>query len=141
MEVIMYTDGACKGNPGPGGWGVLMKYGTHEKTLCGGERNTTNNRMELQAAIEGLKALSRRCTVHLHTDSSYVKNGIEQWLAGWKRKGWKTAAGKAVKNQDLWQALDAEVQRHEVRWHWVKGHSGDAGNDRADELANQGVPD
>lgn len=139
MEVVIHTDGACKGNPGPGGWGAVVKYGKHQKEICGGEPETTNNRMELQAAIEGLKLLNRRCEVHLYTDSSYVKNGIQQWLAGWKKKGWKTSARQPVKNRDLWQALDEQTQRHDVTWHWVKGHSGDPGNERADELANEGV--
>ena len=139
MEVVIYTDGACKGNPGPGGWGVLLRYGAHEKEICGGEPETTNNRMELRAAIEGLKLLNRRCVVHLYTDSSYVKNGIESWLAGWKKKGWITAGRKPVKNKDLWQALDTETQRHDITWHWVKGHAGDPGNERADALANEGV--
>lgn len=139
-EVVMYTDGACKGNPGPGGWGAFLFYKGHEKELCGGERNTTNNRMELSAVIEGLRSLNRRCRVQVITDSQYVKNGIESWLAGWKRKGWKTAAGKPVANQDLWVALDEQVGRHQVRWSWVKGHAGDPGNERADLLANRGVP-
>lgn len=140
MEVVMYTDGACKGNPGPGGWGVVLSYGGHEKELCGGEAETTNNRMELMAAIQGLKQLNRPSTVKLYTDSSYVKNGIEQWLSGWKRKGWVNSARKPVKNKDLWQELDALVQQHTISWHWVKGHSGNTGNDRADALANKGVP-
>ncbi|MEX0584533.1 MAG: ribonuclease HI [Natronospirillum sp.] len=139
MEVVMYTDGACKGNPGPGGWGAVLSFGGHTKELCGGELETTNNRMELKAAIEGLKCLNRSCTVKLYTDSSYVKNGIEQWLVGWKRKGWVNSARKPVKNKDLWQELDAQVQKHKISWHWVKGHSGNVGNDRADALANQGV--
>lgn len=139
MKVQLFTDGACKGNPGKGGWGVLMRYGTHEKTLCGGELNTTNNRMELMAAIEGLKALTRPCDVVLTTDSNYVKNGITQWLSGWKKNGWRTANKQPVKNQDLWQLLDEQVQRHQVEWRWVKGHSGHDDNERADELANLGV--
>jgi ribonuclease HI len=138
-KVEIYTDGACRGNPGPGGWGALLRYGDVERELFGGERDTTNNRMELQAAIEGLKALSRPCSVDLTTDSVYVRNGITLWLDGWKQKGWKTAARKPVKNVDLWQALDEENQRHQVRWHWVKGHSGHAENTRADELANRGI--
>ena len=138
-QVELFTDGACRGNPGPGGWGALLRYGDVERELYGGEADTTNNRMELQAAIEGLKALSRRCSVTLTTDSVYVKNGITIWLEGWKKKGWKTAARKPVKNVDLWQALDEQNQRHEVQWHWVKGHSGHAENDRADELANRGI--
>jgi ribonuclease HI len=135
----MFTDGACRGNPGPGGWGVVLRYGDAERELHGGEWDTTNNRMELRAAIEGLKALSRPCTVDVTTDSVYVRNGITLWLQDWKRRGWKTAARKPVKNIDLWQALDAESQRHEVRWHWVKGHSGHAENERADTLANRGI--
>jgi ribonuclease HI len=135
----MFTDGACRGNPGPGGWGVVLRYGDAERELHGGEWETTNNRMELRAAIEGLKALSRPCTVDLTTDSVYVRNGITLWLEEWKRRGWKTAARKPVKNIDLWQALDAQSKRHEVRWHWVKGHSGHAENERADALANRGI--
>jgi ribonuclease HI len=137
--VEMFTDGACRGNPGPGGWGVVLRYGNAERELYGGEWETTNNRMELRAAIEGLKALSRPCTVDLTTDSSYVRNGITIWLEDWKRRGWKTAARKPVKNIDLWQALDAESNRHVVRWHWVKGHSGHIENERADALANRGI--
>lgn len=139
MKVELFTDGACKGNPGPGGWGVLLRYGQNEKELFGGEANTTNNRMELQAAIEGLNALSRPCEVVLTTDSQYVKQGINQWMAGWKRNGWKTAAKQPVKNKDLWQALDAACVRHQVEWCWVKGHAGHDGNERADQLANRGV--
>ncbi len=135
----MYTDGACKGNPGPGGWGVWLRYGQHNKELFGGEANTTNNRMELMAAIEGLRALSRPCEVILTTDSQYVKQGINQWLKGWKRNGWKTASKQEVKNKDLWQALDQECARHKIEWHWVKGHAGHEGNEKADELANRGV--
>tara|TARA_B100001540_G_scaffold231289_2_gene205475 strand:- start:7367 stop:7831 length:465 start_codon:yes stop_codon:yes gene_type:complete len=137
--VEIYTDGACRGNPGPGGWGALLRYGDKEKELYGGEPATTNNRMELRAAIEGLRALAQPCRVKLTTDSTYVRNGITSWLAGWKRKGWKTAARKPVKNVDLWQALDEQNQRHEVQWEWVKGHSGHAENERADELANRGI--
>ena len=139
MKVELFTDGACKGNPGPGGWGVLLRYGQNEKELFGGESNTTNNRMELQAAIEGLNALSRPCEVVLTTDSQYVKQGINQWVAGWKRNGWKTAAKQPVKNKDLWQALDDACVRHQVEWCWVKGHAGHDGNERADQLANRGV--
>mgnify|MGYP003895636633 FL=1 len=135
----MYTDGACKGNPGPGGWGVLLAYGDHEKTYCGGALDTTNNRMELQAAIEGLNALNRHCEVELYTDSSYVQKGITEWIKGWKLKGWKNSQKKPVKNVDLWQQLDAATQKHAVSWHWVKGHAGHAGNERADALANEGV--
>ncbi|MFY9180111.1 MAG: ribonuclease HI [Venatoribacter sp.] len=139
MKVELFTDGACKGNPGPGGWGVLLRYGQHEKELWGGESNTTNNRMELTAAIEGLKALTRSCDVKLTTDSQYVKQGINSWLAGWKRNGWRTAAKEPVKNQELWQELDAQCQRHNIEWHWVRGHTGHAENEKADELANRGV--
>lgn len=137
--VVMYTDGACKGNPGPGGWGVVLQHGDHEKTLFGGEQQTTNNRMELTAAIEGLQALKRDCRVELYTDSVYVKDGITRWLTNWKRNGWKTAAKKPVANQDLWEQLDALCARHDVHWHWVKGHAGHPGNEQADALANQGV--
>ncbi len=137
--VTLYTDGACRGNPGPGGWGVLLRYGDTEKTLYGYEPETTNNRMELQAVIEGLRALRRPCRVQLNTDSKYVMQGLNDWLPGWKRNGWKTAAKKAVKNQDLWQALDAEVQRHDIDWRWVRGHSGVPGNERADALANRAI--
>jgi ribonuclease HI len=138
-KVEIFTDGACRGNPGPGGWGALLRCGDVERELYGGAPDTTNNRMELQAAIEALKALSQRCSVDLTTDSVYVKDGITRWLEGWKKKGWKTAARKPVKNVDLWQALDEENQRHDVRWHWVKGHSGHAENERADLLANLGI--
>ncbi len=138
-KVDVFTDGACKGNPGPGGWGVLLRYGDHEKRLFGGENPTTNNRMELTAAIEALKALKRGCEVTLTTDSQYVRKGVTEWVAMWKRNGWKTSARKDVKNVDLWKALDEEVQRHHVHWHWVRGHSGHAENEIADELANLGV--
>lgn len=138
-EVEIYTDGACKGNPGPGGWGALLQYGSHQKELCGGEADTTNNRMELLAAISALEALKRRSSVRLYTDSQYVKNGIQAWIQNWKRNGWKTASKKAVKNADLWQRLDSAVSQHQVEWVWVKGHSGDPGNEKADELANKGV--
>ncbi|WP_256841997.1 ribonuclease HI [Ornithinimicrobium cryptoxanthini] len=137
--VEMWSDGACKGNPGVGGWGVWMRSGSHERELCGGEALTTNNQMELQAVIEGLRTLNQPCQVTLHVDSSYVMNGMRSWIAGWKRNGWKTAAKKPVKNVELWQALHNEVSRHTVHWVWVKGHSGDPGNERADALANQGV--
>jgi ribonuclease HI len=138
-KVHLFTDGACKGNPGPGGWGALLRYGDVEKELFGGEANTTNNRMELMAAIEGLKALKRPCSVVLTTDSQYVMKGINEWLAGWKKKGWRNAAKQPIKNQDLWQQLDAECQRHQVEWRWVRGHTGHAENERADQLANKGV--
>ncbi|WP_430462421.1 ribonuclease HI [Thalassolituus sp. LLYu03] len=138
-KVFLFTDGACKGNPGPGGWGALLRYGQSEKELWGGEANTTNNRMELMAAIEGLRALKRPCEVVLTTDSQYVKNGINSWVAGWKRNGWKTAAKEPVKNQDLWQQLDEQCARHSIEWRWVRGHTGHAENERADELANRGV--
>lgn len=137
--VEMWTDGACKGNPGVGGWGALLRANGHERELFGGEPTTTNNRMELRAVIEGLRALNQPCHVDLHIDSQYVMNGVQKWIAGWKRNGWRTADKKPVKNQDLWQALDAEVARHDVVWHWVKGHAGDPGNERADQLANKGV--
>lgn len=137
--VEMFTDGACRGNPGPGGWGVLLRYGDNERELWGGERETTNNRMELMAAIKGLEALSRSCHVVLTTDSQYVRKGITEWIKGWKAKGWKTAAKKPVKNVDLWQQLDELVASHDIEWHWVKGHSGHPGNERADELANRGI--
>ncbi len=138
-HVTIYTDGGCRGNPGIGGWGVVLKYDGHEKHLFGGEAETTNNRMELTAAIKALQALKQSCAVTLYTDSQYVKQGIEQWLANWKKNNWRTAAKKAVKNQDLWQLLDTEVQRHKVKWDWVKGHSGNPGNELADELANRGM--
>lgn len=140
-EVVIYTDGACKGNPGPGGWGVWLKSGSHEKELFGGEANTTNNRMELMAVIEGLRALKRPCKVLLYLDSQYVRQGITEWIRGWKAKGWLTAAKQPVKNADLWRQLDALVSQggHQIEWRWVKGHSGDVGNEKADALANQGV--
>lgn len=138
-NVYLYTDGACRGNPGPGGWGVLMRYQDAEKELFGGEQDTTNNRMELTAAIMGLKALQRPCEVILTTDSQYVRQGITSWISGWKRNGWKTSAKKPVKNQDLWIALDEMQVKHNIEWRWVKGHAGHAENERADQLANQGV--
>ncbi len=138
-KVIVYTDGACKGNPGPGGWGAVLNYGDARKLLHGGEANTTNNRMELMAAIRGLETLKRSCQVELYTDSQYVRKGITEWMHGWKKNGWKTAAKKPVKNEDLWRQLDDEVARHSVNWHWVKGHAGNPGNELADELANKGV--
>ncbi|RCX11990.1 ribonuclease HI [Extensimonas vulgaris] len=140
-HVEIYTDGACKGNPGPGGWGVWLRSGSHEKELFGGEPDTTNNRMELRAVIEALAALKRPCAVTLHLDSQYVRKGITEWLAGWKAKGWRTASGQPVKNVDLWQQLDALVRErgHRIEWRWIRGHSGDPGNERADALANQGV--
>ena len=137
-RVDIFTDGACKGNPGPGGWGAWLRNGEHEKEICGGEANTTNNRMELMAVIEALTALSRPCDVVLHTDSQYVQKGISEWIHGWKKRGWKTAAKEPVKNADLWQALDAAQARHQVEWRWVRGHNGHAGNERADQLANRG---
>ena len=136
--VEIFTDGACKGNPGPGGWGAWLKNGEHEKEICGGEPNTTNNRMELMAVIEALSALTRPCNVVLHTDSQYVQKGISEWIHGWKKRGWKTASKEPVKNADLWQALDAAQARHQVEWRWVRGHSGHVGNERADQLANRG---
>lgn len=138
-KVEIFTDGACKGNPGPGGWGALLRYGDIEKQLCGGEKTTTNNRMELLAAIEALAALKQPCDVSLTTDSQYVRQGVTQWLANWKRNGWKTSAKKPVKNVDLWQRLDEESSRHQVSWHWVKGHSGHRENEIADMLANKGI--
>lgn len=137
--VTLYADGACKGNPGVGGWGALLRYNGHEKELCGGEQMTTNNRMELTAVIKGLSALTRSCTIDVYTDSSYVQKGISEWLAGWKANGWKTASKKPVKNIDLWQQLDQINQQHTVSWHWIKGHAGHEGNERADTLANQGI--
>lgn len=141
IDVTLYTDGACRGNPGPGGWGVVLKSGQHVKELYGGEAETTNNRMEMTAAIEGLKALNRACTVAIYTDSQYLRKGVLEWMEGWKRNGWKTSARKPVKNQDLWQSLDEQLSRHNIEWHWVKGHSGDPGNERADALANKGTDD
>ncbi|MEP3278977.1 MAG: ribonuclease HI [Stappiaceae bacterium] len=139
IDVTIYTDGACSGNPGPGGWGALMQYGTADKHLKGGAAETTNNRMELTATIEALNALKRPCTVDLYTDSQYVKNGITQWIHAWKKNGWRTAAKKPVKNAELWQALDEALKRHKVTWRWVKGHAGDPGNEAADQLAREGM--
>lgn len=139
QEVTLYTDGACKGNPGTGGWGALLQSGKHSKELFGGEANTTNNRMELTAVIQGLAALKRPCIVNIYTDSQYVKNGMQQWIHNWKARGWKTAAKQPVKNIELWQALDEAVSKHQIQWHWVKGHAGNPGNEKADELANRGV--
>ncbi|MEW6098781.1 MAG: ribonuclease HI [Pseudomonadota bacterium] len=138
-KVVIYTDGACKGNPGPGGWGVVLRSGAHEKELFGGERSTTNNRMELTAVIEALASLKRSCDVAIYTDSEYVRKGITEWIHGWKQRGWKTADRKPVKNAELWQRLEALAALHRVEWHWVRGHNGDPGNERADELANQGA--
>ena len=138
-RVTIYTDGACSGNPGPGGWGAILIFGEHRKELNGGLRLTTNNQMELMAAIEGLNALKVPSHVDLHTDSTYVRDGISKWIHGWKRNGWKTAAKKPVKNSDLWKALDEAQKRHEISWHWVKGHAGHPENERADELARQGI--
>ncbi|MEO1079175.1 MAG: ribonuclease HI [Pseudomonadota bacterium] len=138
-EVELFTDGACRGNPGPGGWGALLRMGRHERELYGGEASTTNNRMELQAAIEGLAALKTSCRVVLTTDSTYVMKGITEWIENWKKRGWKTASKKAVANADLWRRLDAQTDRHSVDWRWVKGHSGHPGNERADALANRGI--
>lgn len=138
-HVEIYSDGACRGNPGPGGWGALLRKDGHEKRLCGAELDTTNNRMELMGAIEGLRALKRPCTVTLWTDSEYVKKGMTEWLAGWKAKGWRTAARTPVKNADLWQMLELEAGRHQVDWRWIKGHAGHEGNEIADQLANQAI--
>jgi len=139
QKVEIFTDGGCRGNPGPGGWGALMRYGEHEKEIYGYDKETTNNRMELMAAICALESLNRDSNVDLTTDSNYVRQGITEWLEGWKKRGWKTAAKKPVKNKDLWQRLDEAVARHNVEWHWVKGHSGHEGNERADDLANRAM--
>lgn len=139
IKVELYTDGACKGNPGVGGWGALLRYGVHEKELFGGEAHTTNNRMELTAVIEGLRALKKRSRVEIYTDSKYVQQGVTEWLQNWKARGWKTASKSSVKNDDLWKSLDTLLGSHELSWHWVKGHAGHVDNERADELANQGV--
>lgn len=140
IMVELHTDGACSGNPGPGGWGALLRFGNKEKTLSGGTKLTTNNKMELMAVIKGLEHLKRGCDVELFTDSTYVMKGATEWLPGWKAKGWKNSAGKPVKNQDLWEQLDVAMQRHQINWHWVKGHSGNIDNDRADELARMAIP-
>lgn len=139
LKVQIFSDGACKGNPGPGGWGALIRFGSTEKEICGGEAATTNNRMELRAVIEALRILIRPCHIDLYTDSKYVQNGITGWIKDWKARGWLTSAKKPVKNQDLWQELDAEVQKHQVTFHWVRGHNGHAENERADQLANRGL--
>ncbi len=138
-EIEIFTDGACRGNPGPGGWGALLRYRGVEKEFFGGERETTNNRMELTAAIEGLRAVKDRCNIRVTTDSQYVRMGIIEWMENWKARGWKTASKKPVKNVDLWQALDEQAARHNVSWHWVKGHSGHRENEIADQLANRGI--
>jgi ribonuclease HI len=138
-QVQMFTDGACRGNPGPGGWGVVLRYGDNERQLFGGDRETTNNRMELLAVIEGLSVLKRPCEISITSDSTYVLKGIQEWLQNWKKRGWKTASKKPVKNVDLWQRLDALIEPHTIEWHWVKGHSGHPQNELADELANRGI--
>lgn len=138
-HVLIYTDGACRGNPGPGGWGAVLRYGQHEKILSGAEDHTTNNRMELMAAIQALASLREPCKVELYTDSKYVQKGISEWLLNWKKNGWKTSGKKAVKNADLWEALDREANRHQISWHWVKGHSGHPENELADSIANQAI--
>ncbi len=137
--VVIYTDGACSGNPGPGGWGAVLTMGAHEKEICGGEADTTNNRMEMMAAIQALESLTKPCKVELHTDSQYLRNGVTQWIHAWKARGWKTADKKPVKNEDLWKRLDAARLRHDVDWRWVKGHAGDVMNERADGLARKGL--
>jgi ribonuclease HI len=139
-QVTIYTDGACSGNPGPGGWGAVLKAGRYEKELSGGELNTTNNRMELTAAIEALQALKRSSKVHFYTDSQYLRRGITEWISGWKRRGWKTAGKKPVKNQDLWRELDSVIKKHEIHWHWVRGHAGQRDNERVDKLAREAIP-
>ena len=137
--VNIYTDGACKGNPGPGGWGAYLQFGEHKKDMFGGEMETTNNRMEVLAAIEALEALSRPCKINLTTDSEYLRRGVLEWMENWKKRGWLTAAKKPVKNKDLWERLDKAIVNHDISWHWVKGHSGHPGNEKADQLANKGV--
>ena len=139
-RVDIFSDGACKGNPGPGGWGALLRFGANEKELCGGESNTTNNRMELMAVIRALEALKRPCQVRVTTDSQYVKRGVTEWMSRWKRNGWRTADRKPVKNRDLWERMDAALALHRLEWKWVKGHAGHAENERADQLANRGIP-
>ncbi len=139
--VVIYTDGACRGNPGPGGWGVVLQFEDNTREIYGGEQQTTNNRMELMAAIMALESLKRECKVKLNTDSQYVLKGITEWMANWKARGWKTATKKPVKNVDLWRRLDAAIEGHDIQWQWVKGHSGNVGNDFADRLANQGIDD
>lgn len=139
--IEIFTDGACSGNPGPGGWGAVLRWRDHDKDIKGGEADTTNNRMEMMAAIRALESLKRPASVHLHTDSTYLRNGITKWIHAWKAKGWKTANKKPVKNIDLWQRLEAAVERHDVKWHWVKGHSGHPENERADQLARDGIAD
>ena len=139
-QVTIYTDGACSGNPGPGGWGALLRYGKHEKELSGGAPETTNNRMELTGAIEALKALKKPSQVQFYTDSEYLRKGITEWIRAWKRKGWKTAAKKPVKNQDLWRELDSVIQQHEIEWHWLRGHAGQRDNERVDQLARDAIP-
>jgi ribonuclease HI len=138
-HVQIYTDGACRGNPGPGGWGAVLRYGSHEKIISGSEIHTTNNRMELMAAIQALKALSETCKIEIHTDSQYVKKGITEWIIGWKKRGWRKPDKSPVKNADLWEMLDAETNRHQVNWHWVKGHSGHPENDLVDKVANEAI--
>lgn len=138
-QIVIHTDGACRGNPGPGGWGALLEFNGTRKSLKGGEALTTNNRMELMAAISALEVLREPCEVQLYTDSVYVRSGLLEWLPGWKKRGWKTADKKPVKNQDLWERLDAAAARHKIEWHWVKGHSGHPGNEAADQLANEGI--
>jgi len=139
-RVDLYTDGACSGNPGPGGWGAILLFGSNRREMSGGEKDTTNNRMEMMAVIKGVEALKRSCLVHIHTDSTYVMKGMMEWLEGWKKRGWKTASKKPVKNVDLWKKLDQALDGHEIMWHWVKGHSGVPENERADELARGAVP-
>ena len=139
-QVTLITDGACSGNPGPGGWGAILRYGEHEKEFCGGEIDTTNNRMEMSAVIQGLRVLKTPCTVHIITDSKYVMDGVQKYLSNWKARGWKTADKKPVKNIDLWEQLDAEMARHQLTWEWVKGHNGHADNERVDALARSGIP-